>query len=107
MPKKGILGGEGDAEIDMEGVINGGDRISYGDVVAEGREDDTLRLVPMLEDEEDERVVDLLIFDESRGSILKPCVGCGHGVIGAHRCPECSAHMHVFYGDELDEGGLE
>ena len=63
-----------------------------------------LRLVPILEDEEDERVVNLLVVNESGGSILAPCGGYWQGVIGAYRYPGCGAHMHKFCGNEVGEG---
>ena len=54
MPGDEIRGGEGGAEIDMEGGVNGDDGNSDGGGFAEGGGEDALRLVPMLEDEEDE-----------------------------------------------------
>ena len=62
-------------------------------------------MIPITEDEEDERLVELLVVDESGGSILKPFRGCRQSVIGVHLCPGCSAYKHLFCGDEVDEGG--
>ena len=53
-------------------------------------------LVPILEEEDVEDVVDLLVVDQTGVSSLVPCGGRGQGFIGAHRCPRCSAYMHIF-----------
>ena len=62
--------GEGDANIDVED----GEEDGAVDLVDGCREDvngeDVMRLVPMLEDEEDEGVVNLLVINKSDGSIL-------------------------------------
>ena len=59
----------------------------------------------MLEDEEDEKLVDLLSVDENDGSIMEPCGGCGQGVIEVHRCPGCDAHMYLVCRDIIGKEG--
>ena len=57
----------------------------------------------MLEGEEDEGVVDLLVFDENGGLILEPCGECVQGVIGAHCGPGCDSYMRPLCGDTIGE----
>ena len=90
-------GGEEDGAVDMLDEYN----------CCVGGEEDVAELVPVLEDEEDKNMVDLLVVDdETGGSILKPCRGYMQGVIGAHRYPGCDTHMHMFCGDAVGEAGL-
>ena len=69
----------------------------------DGDEEDVVGLVPMLLGKEEYGVVDLLVVDETSGLILEPCGGYREVVIGAHCCPGCDAHMHVFCGDTVGE----
>ena len=59
----------------------------------------------MLEDEEEDRMVDLLFDDETGGLILDSYGGCGQVVIGMHHCPGCCAHMHMFCSDAVGAEG--
>ena len=36
-------------------------------------------------------------------SILAPCGEYDQGIIGAHRCPKCGAHVYFFCGDVVGE----
>jgi len=90
----------------VEGGVNG-DNGNGDDCGENDDKKDVLGLVLLLEDEEDEEdkgVVGLLIVNENGGSVLATYGGCGKGVIGAHRCPECSTRMHVFFGDAMGDG---
>ena len=78
---------------------------SGGRGVAGGGGENVSGLVPMLEYEKDEGVVDLLVVDKNGDSMLVPCGGCGQGVTGAHCCPRRDAHMHLFYRDVIGEKG--
>ena len=69
------------------------------------RGEDVLGSVPMLEDEEDEGVVDLLVINANGGSMLAPCSECGQGIIRARYCFRCDAQMNLFYGDAIEEEG--
>jgi len=70
-----------------------------------GGGEDVAGSVLILEEEEDEDVIDLLVVDQTGGSNLAPCGGCGQCVIGVHRYPGCSAYMHVLCGGGYGCGG--
>ena len=71
----------------------------------DGDEEDVLVLVPISENEEDERALNLLVVNDNRGLMLDPCGGFGQGVLKTYRCPGCDAHMHLFCGDAIEKEG--
>ena len=100
---------EDDTENRVDGVDDMEDRGKEGtvefldDCGDDDDGDNVLQLVPILEDEEDEGVLDLLIVEENGGSILAPCGGYGQGFIGTYHYPKYGAHIHMFYSDTVDK----
>ena len=88
-----IHGGDSGAENNTDVAVEGSNENSGGGEIS-GRGG---------EDEEEDRVIDLLMVDEAGGSILELCGGYLQGLTRVHCCTSCDAHIHVLCGDMAGE----